>query len=183
MTTARSRAPEGFRGAPGSRPVQLGVLLGHGRLHQLAHAPAQGEGVCRPATERGRTRLRGGGEPALPAGRRAPDRDRTQPLHACAATARRAPVRRRTRDPQRRRRTHRPARRQRRCRHLQPGPVHASATRPPSSPRSAGSCDPEDGSASPSTSPRNRARRHAGRSGSCVARGRGSSRAVPANET
>ncbi len=51
------------------------------------------------------------------------------------------------------------------------------------SPRSAGSCHQEDGSASPSTSPRNRARRHAGHSGSFLARGGGSSRAVPANET
>ena len=58
-----------------------------------------------------------------------------------------------------------------------------SATRPRSWPRSAGSCDQEDGSASPSTSPRNRARRHAGHSGSCVTRGRGSSRAAPANAT
>ena len=80
----------GVRRAPGSRPVQLGVLLGHGRLHQLAHGQAQGHDVRRPSADRGRTRRGSRGEPALPARRRAPDRDRTQPIHACAATARAA---------------------------------------------------------------------------------------------
>ena len=170
-------------GEPGSGPVQLGVLLGHGRLHQLAHAQGQGQGVRRPAAERGRTRLGRRREPALPAARRAPDRDRAQPLHARAAAARRAPAWRRSRDP------HASSANGSTCptpapnRHLQPGAVHGQ--RPGRRPRR----DPPDPATGRTVQLRrarrrdDRARRRAGHSGSCVARGRGSSRAVPANET
>ena len=61
--------------------------------------------------------------------------------------------RRRPRDPQRRRRTDRPARRQRRA-VISSLVLCTSATRALCSPRSAASCDPEVGSASPSTSRR-----------------------------